>query len=98
MAAQTDIQILLTYYNNQIQLNTSEGNECAATLAAQINNILQSKLDQPPSVQLRKDMLALAQTTEDHQVLSKQSKYSTLLWLVAVLILLMIIIFLLDFK
>jgi hypothetical protein len=98
MAAETDIQILLTYYNSQIALNTTQGNTCAATIAAQINTILQSKLNQPPSVELSNDMLALLQQTEDAQVLSSQSKRVTFVWLFAVSILLWIIVFLWDFK
>lgn len=98
MAAETDIQILLATYNSQIALNTPQGNECAATIASKINTILQSKLNQPPSIELREDMLSLLQQTTDTQVLSTQTKRSTFLWLFAVSILLWIIVFLWNFK
>lgn len=98
MAAETDLQLLLTYYNSQIALNTSQGNTCAATLASQINTILQSKLNRPPSIELREDMLSLLQQKEDTQVLSKQSTHSVFLWAVLVSILLWIIVFLWNFK
>jgi hypothetical protein len=98
MAAESDLQLLLTYYNSQIALGTTQGNTCAATIAAQINTILQSKLNKPPSVELNKDMLSLLQQTEDVQVLSKQSTRTVFLWLVVVSILLWIIVFLWNFK
>jgi hypothetical protein len=98
MAAESDIQILLSYYNSQILLNTSEGNQCASTLAAQINNILQSKLNKPPSVELREDMLSLIQTTEDTTVKAKQSRSTALLLLFVVTVLLAIIVSLWNFK
>ena len=98
MAAESDIQILLSYYNSQILLNTSEGNQCASTLAAQINNILQSKLNKPPSVELREDMLSLIQTTEDTTVKAKQSRSTALLLLFIVTVLLAIIVSLWNFK
>jgi len=98
MAAESDIQILLSYYNSQILLNTSEGNQCASTLAAQINSILQSKLNKPPSVELREDMLSLLQTTEDSTVKAKQSRSIALLLLFIVTVLLAIIVSLWNFK
>ena len=98
MAAESDIQILLSYYNSQILLNTSEGNQCASTLAAQINSILQSKLNKPPSVELREDMLSLLQTTEDSTVKAKQSRSAALLLLFIVTVLLAIIVSLWNFK
>lgn len=98
MAAETDLQLLLSYYNSQIGLGTAEGNNCAANIAAQINTILQSKLNRPPSMELREDMLSLLQQTEDKQVMSKQSTHSVFLWVVIVSILLWIIVFLWNFK
>jgi len=94
MAAESDVNILLTYYNNQIRLNTPEGNVCAATLASKINTILQSNLSKPPSVELREDMISLLQLTEDAQVLSKQARASTFFWLSVVVVILSIIAFL----
>ena len=98
MAAETDIAILLTNYNSQLQLNTTEGNQCAATLAAEINSILQSKLNKPPSVALREDMLSLIQTQEDAEVYSKQARQVTTLWVIVSIILLVIIVYLWNFK
>jgi hypothetical protein len=98
MAAETDITILLSNYNSQLQLNTTEGNQCAATLAAEINSILQSNLNQPPSVALREDMLSLLQMQEDAQVHSKQTRQITMLWVIVSLLLLMIIVYLWNFK
>ena len=94
MAAESDLNILLTYYNSQIRLNTPEGNTCAATIASKINTILQSHLSKPPSVELREDMISLLQLTEDSHVLSKQAQNSTFVWLGIAVAILSIIAFL----
>ena len=94
MAAESDVNILLTYYNNQIKLNTPEGNTCAATIASKINTILQSNLSKPPSIELRQDMLSLLQLTEDAHVLSKQARSSAFLWVGITIVILSIIAFL----
>ena len=73
-------------------------NQCAATLAAEINSILQSKLNKPPSVALREDMLSLIQTQEDAEVYSKQARQVTTLWVIVSIILLVIIVYLWNFK
>ena len=98
MAAETDLQILLTNYNSEISQNTTQGNECAARIASRINTLLQTQLNSAPSIELREDMLSLLQQTTDAQVLSKQTKRVTFVWLFAVSILLWIIVFLWNFK
>jgi len=98
MSTESEISKLVSVYNSLILLNTPESAELAATIAAQINTLLQSKLGQPPSVELSDDMYALLQLKQDATTRSKQERYKTFLWVCLLLLLVYIIVYLWNFK
>ena len=97
MSTELRVRELLNTYNRLIQLNTPEANQMAATIAAQINTLVQRNLDQPPSIELSKDMQALLTLQKDTQVLAEQEQYKTFL-LVFLLSILLFIVYFLIFK
>ena len=94
MSTELRVRELLNTYNRLIQLNTPEANQMAATIAAQINTLVQRNLDQPPSIELSKDMQALLTLQKDTQVLAEQEQYKTFLLVFLLSILLFIVYFL----
>lgn len=98
MSTESEITKLVSLYNSLIVLNKPKADELAATIAAQINTLLQSKLDRPPSMELSEDMHALLQLKEDTSILGEQERYKTFLWICLISILLYIIVYLWNFK
>lgn len=98
MSTESEITKLVAMYNSLIVLNKPEADELAAKIAAQINTLLQSKLDRPPSMELSDDMHALLQLKKDSSIVGEQERYKTFLWICLIFILLYIIVYLWNFK
>jgi predicted DNA-binding transcriptional regulator YafY len=98
MSTESEITKLVAMYNSLIVLNKPEADELAAKIAAQINTLLQSKLDRPPSMELSDDMHALLQLKKDSGILGEQERYKTFLWICLIFLLLYIIVYLWNFK
>ena len=105
MAAESDREILLCYYNKLIDninstgyTNKTENDEtCARTIAAKINAEIQNGLGNA-SVDMHRDMFDLITTVEDTNVVSNMKRSHALLWLILMVFLLSIVIYLWNFK
>jgi hypothetical protein len=106
MASETDRDILLCYYNKLADnlktvgyTNKTENDEaCKRTLAAKMLANLQTGLDQKTSMEMHADMMNLVTTEEDSSVLSNMKRSHALFWLILMCIVLLIVIYLWNFK
>ena len=106
MAASTDRDILLCYYNKLIDnINapgysnkTENDQECARTLAAKISADIQNGLGNISSLDMHNDMRDLVTTVEDTKVITNMKRSHTLFWLIVMFFVVSIVIYLWNFK
>lgn len=116
MAAETDRDILLCYYNKLVEnINGCNASNSTRTLAAKIGADIQNGLRQKSpemhqdmstlvenfqddTLQMYQDMLNLDTTVEDSNVVSNMKRAHAIFWFIFACIVLLIVIYLWNFK
>ena len=105
MAAETDREIFMCDYNTLIENvnagghNKTEDDEaCVRTLAAKFNADIQNGLNKQTSIEMHQDMTSLVTTVEDSSVVSNMKRAQAIFWLIFACILLLVVIYLWNFK
>jgi len=105
MAEESDRDILLCYYNKLVEninssgyTNLTEDDEaCSRTLLAKLSADIQNGLDQGSS-EMRQDMTDLVTTVADSSVVYNMERAKAIFWLILACIVLVVVIYLWNFK
>ena len=106
MAAETDREILLCYYNKLVDnintmgyTNYTEDDEaCTRTLAAKISSQIQNELGAIKSNDMHHEMTNLITTVTDSDVVTRMKRARAIMWFILMCVFLLIVVYLWNFK